>query len=53
MPLLGAAPVKLKPSTENTPRVSGCASMTASACLATFVVYSSDAPDGAWMIVMM
>ena len=51
-PLLGAAPLKLNPATENAAWMSGSLNRMASACLATFVVYCSEAPAGAWMIVM-
>ena len=46
-PWLGAAPLKLKPPTENTASTSGCFMMICSACFAMLIVYSSDDPDGA------
>ena len=52
IPLFGAAPLKLKPMTENAAWISGSFTRTFSACLAILVVYSSDAPAGAWMIAM-
>ncbi len=51
-PLFGAAPLKLNPTTEKAAWMSGSLKSTASACWATFVVYWSDAPGGAWMTVM-
>ena len=50
-PLLGAAPLKLKPTTENAASTSGSWNSTFSACCAMRVVYSSDAPAGAWITV--
>ena len=51
-PWFGALPLKLKPITENTPSTSGVPSRSCSASLATLLVYSSDAPAGAWTTVM-
>jgi hypothetical protein len=51
-PLLGVAPLKLKPATEKAAWMSGSLKRMASACLATLVVYCKDAPAGAWMTVM-
>ena len=51
-PLLGAAPLKLNPTTENAAWMSGSLKRMASACLAMLVVYSSEAPAGAWTTVM-
>ena len=47
-PWFGAAPLKLKPMTENSASTSGSLRMIFSACRATLPVYSSDAPAGAW-----
>ena len=51
-PLLGVAPLKLNPATANAAWMSGSLNRMASACFATFVVYCSEAPAGAWMMVM-
>ena len=51
-PWFGAAPLKLKPMTENTPSMSGSLIRICSACRAMFEVYSSDAPAGACTSVM-
>ena len=51
-PWFGALPAKLKPMTEKTDSTSGTPISIFSACFATLVVYSSDAPAGAWMIEM-
>ncbi|MNC84593.1 hypothetical protein D3C83_01510 [compost metagenome] len=51
-PWFEAAPVKLKPRTENTDSTSGTAIRIFSASFVTLVVYSSDAPGGACTIVM-
>ena len=52
IPWFGAAPLKLKPITENTPSTSGSAISSCSACLAMLPVYSSDEPAGACTWVM-
>ena len=51
-PLFGAAPLKLNPTTEKPARMSGSLKRRLSVCWAIFVVYSRDAPGGAWMTVM-
>src|SRR4051812_24510241 len=51
-PWFGAAPLKLKPMTENTPSTSGSLISASSACRATSPVYCSDAPGGAWTMVI-
>ena len=47
MPVFDAAPLKLKPMTENVASTSGSLPMICSACFAMLAVYSSDAPAGA------
>ena len=51
-PWLGAAPLKLKPMTENTPSMSGSFKRTCSACRAIVPVCSNDDPAGVWTRVM-
>ena len=51
-PLFGAAPLALKPITENAARMSGSLKRIASACSAIRVVYSSEAPAGACTTLM-
>ena len=52
IPLFGAAPPKLKPITENAAWMSGSLRDDLLGLLRDLVVYSSDAPAGAWTIDM-
>src|ERR1700722_5396072 len=52
IPWLLAEPEKLNPATENVPSASGTSASWSETCLPIAFVYSSDAPDGAWMTMM-
>ena len=52
-PWFGLEPAKPKPPTANVLAISGVWFSTCSACFAMFIVYSSDAPCGACMRMMM
>src|SRR6202051_205319 len=52
IPWFAAAPEKLKPATENVPSDSGTSASKAETCFPIAFVYSSEAPDGAWITMM-
>src|SRR5579871_2172236 len=51
-PWFAAAPAKLKPATEKVPSASGTRVRNCDTCFPIAFVYSSDAPDGAWITMM-
>ena len=51
-PRLGALPMKLNPLTAKAPSISGTLFNLSTTWCAIVLVYSSDAPGGAWMSAM-
>ena len=51
-PWFAAAPAKLKPATENVPSDSDTCANMSETFLPMSLVYSSEAPDGAWTTIM-